>query len=134
MPTRNVKRRSATDRVSKSERAGLTMPVARTDRDLRSSMGPGMRLGANAGVFQAAVNEFLIADILTGVAAAAKVRGGHKPRITARAIARYMRGSTSDMDELVRGVNIRSGGVGGAFIVPVQRRAKRRSAKHRARK
>lgn len=94
-------------RSTRSQRAGLLFPVSRIHRYLRKTTHH-FRIGSGAPVYQAAVMEYLTAEILelAGNAARDNKRSRIIPRHILLAIA-----NDDELHRLLKGVTIASGGV-----------------------
>jgi histone H2A len=92
---------------SNSARAGLQFPVGRVGSHLRKG-GYAERVGAGAGVYLAAVLEYLTAEILELAGNAA--RDNKRSRIVPRHIQLAVR-NDEELNNLLKGVTIASGGV-----------------------
>ena len=92
---------------SRSKKAGLTFPVGRVHRFLRTGRYSG-RVGAGAPVYMAAVMEYLAAEILELAGNAA--RDNKKNRITPRHVQLAVR-NDDELNKLLHHVTIASGGV-----------------------
>jgi len=99
-----VKRQKA---VSRSAKAGLQFPVSRVHRYLRRCTHR-FRIAAGAPVYQAAVMEYLTAEILELAGNAA--RDNKKSRIIPRHILLAV-ANDEELHQLLKGVTIASGGV-----------------------
>lgn len=121
-------------RVSRSAKSGLIFPVSRVHRFLRTTTHH-FRIGSGAAVYQAAVMEYLTAEILelAGNAARDNKRSRIIPRHILLAIA-----NDDELHKLLKGVTIASGGVlpkihpellkkrkGGKLVSPEEFKAKR---------
>ncbi|GMI14995.1 hypothetical protein TrLO_g2600 [Triparma laevis f. longispina] len=93
--------------VSSSSKAGLQFPVARVGRYLKKG-GYTRRVGVGAGVYLAAVLEYLCAEILELAGNAA--RDNKKSRIVPRHITLAVK-NDEELNKLLGGVTIASGGV-----------------------
>ena len=93
--------------VSSSSKAGLQFPVARVGRYLKKG-GYAKRTGVGAGVYLAAVLEYLCAEILELAGNAA--RDNKKTRIVPRHITLAVK-NDEELNKLLGGVTIASGGV-----------------------
>jgi len=93
--------------VSSSSKAGLQFPVARLARYLKKG-GYGTRVGMGAGVYMAAVLEYLCAEILELAGNAA--RDNKKARIVPRHITLAVK-NDEELNKLLGGVTIAAGGV-----------------------
>ena len=93
--------------TSSSSKAGLQFPVARLARYLKKG-GYGSRVGMGAGVYMAAVLEYLCAEILELAGNAA--RDNKKARIVPRHITLAVK-NDEELNKLLGGVTIASGGV-----------------------
>ncbi|CAH0407534.1 unnamed protein product [Chilo suppressalis] len=99
--------RSGTEKKSRSYRSGLSFPVGRIHRFLRSGhYAP--RIGAGASVYLSAVLEYLTAEILelSGKACTDNVR----TRIAPRHILLAVR-NDDELNRMLEGVTISQGGV-----------------------
>jgi histone H2A len=94
--------------VSKSKRAGLIFPVGRISSQLRKGRFAS-RVSSSAGVYVAAVLEFVVAEILE-LSAKAVLQRGKSKRITPRALTLAIR-HDSDLGQLLKDVTISRGGV-----------------------
>ena len=99
--------RGAGKSVSSSSKAGLQFPVARVGRYLKKG-GYSKRVGVGAGVYLAAVLEYLCAEILELAGNAA--RDNKKSRIVPRHITLAVK-NDEELNKLLGGVTIASGGV-----------------------
>jgi histone H2A len=93
--------------VSSSSKAGLAFPVARVARYLKQG-GYAKRVGVGAGVYCAAVLEYLTAEILELAGNAA--RDNKKSRIIPRHITLAVK-NDEELNKLLGGVTIAAGGV-----------------------
>ena len=93
--------------VSSSARAGLTFPVGRVKRFLRTGRY-AQRIGSGAPVYMAAVLEYLTAEVLELAGNAAK--DNKKLRIIPRHIQLAVR-NDEELNKLMGGVTIAAGGV-----------------------
>ena len=93
--------------MSSSSKAGLQFPVARVGRYLKKG-GYASRVGVGAGVYLAAVLEYLTAEILELAGNAA--RDNKKTRIAPRHITLAVK-NDEELNKLLGGVTIASGGV-----------------------
>lgn len=102
--------RKAGDKVkSKSFRAGLQFPVGRISRLMReNSIGKARRVGDTAGVYMAAVLEYLVAEILELAGNAS--RDNKKHRILPRHILLAIR-NDEELNKLTKNAIFPSGGV-----------------------
>ena len=94
-------------RISSSSKAGLQFPVGRVNRLLKRG-NYSRRVGAGAGVYLAAVMEYLAAEILELAGNAA--RDNKKKRVIPRHIQLAIR-NDEELNKLLRGVTISQGGV-----------------------
>ncbi|GBF88971.1 histone H2A [Raphidocelis subcapitata] len=101
------KGKSAKPKVSKSHKAGLQFPVGRMIRFLKKGRY-GDRVGAGAGVYMAAVLEYLCAEVLELSGNAA--RDNKKTRITPRHIQLAI-GNDEELSKLLGNATISGGGV-----------------------
>ena len=92
---------------SKSAKAGLTFPVARIGRALRT-MRLAKRYGAGAPVYLTAVLEYMAAEVLELAGNAA--RDNKKSRIIPRHITLAVR-NDEELNKFLGGVTVASGGV-----------------------
>ena len=99
--------RGAGKSTSSSAKAGLQFPVARVGRYLKKG-GYSKRVGVGAGVYLAAVLEYLCAEILELAGNAA--RDNKKTRIVPRHITLAVK-NDEELNKLLGGVTIASGGV-----------------------
>ncbi|XP_075450541.1 histone H2A-like [Ascaphus truei] len=97
----------ATDKTSKSSKAGLTFPVGRIHRLLKKG-NYANRIGTGSAVYLAAVLEYLCAEILelAGNAARDNKKGRMTPRHFKLAI-----GNDDELNKLFEGITIAQGGV-----------------------
>ena len=93
-------------RVSKSRRAGLVMPVFRVHRYLKQSQ-KGFNISAGSSVYLAATLEYLTSEVLELAGNCAHQLG--KKTITPRHIQLAIR-SDKELDQLLDGVTISGGG------------------------
>jgi histone H2A len=93
--------------VSKSVRSGLQFPVGRVHRLLKRGTY-AKRIGAGAGVYMAAVMEYLAAEILELAGNAA--RDNKKKRVIPRHLQLAIR-NDEELNKLLQGVTIAQGGV-----------------------
>ena len=93
--------------VSKSVRAGLQFPVSRVHRLLKRG-NYSKRTGSGAGVYLAAVMEYLAAEILELAGNAA--RDNKKKRVIPRHLQLAIR-NDEELNKLLHGVTIAQGGV-----------------------
>ena len=93
--------------VSKSVRAGLQFPVSRVHRLLKRG-NYSKRTGSGAGVYLAAVMEYLAAEILELAGNAA--RDNKKKRVSPRHLQLAIR-NDEELNKLLHGVTIAQGGV-----------------------
>ena len=93
--------------VSKSVRAGLQFPVSRVHRLLKRG-NYSQRTGSGAGVYLAAVMEYLAAEILELAGNAA--RDNKKKRVIPRHLQLAIR-NDEELNKLLHGVTIAQGGV-----------------------
>ena len=93
--------------VSKSVRAGLQFPVSRVHRLLKRG-NYSKRTGSGAGVYLAAVMEYLAAEILELAGNAA--RDNKKKRVIPRHLQLAIR-NDEELSKLLHGVTIAQGGV-----------------------
>lgn len=98
-------RKAGKKSMTRSVRAGLTMPVGRIHRHMRAKEG---RVGDTAPVYMAAVLEYLTAEVLELAGNAAKDL--KVKRITPRHIQLAVRGD-EELDGLMKGCSIAGGGV-----------------------
>ena len=94
-------------RISGSSKAGLQFPVGRVNRLLKRG-NYSRRVGVGAGVYLAAVMEYLAAEILELAGNAA--RDNKKKRVIPRHIQLAIR-NDEELNKLLRGVTISQGGV-----------------------
>mmetsp|Transcript_18686 Transcript_18686/g.24665 ORF Transcript_18686/g.24665 Transcript_18686/m.24665 type:complete len:129 (-) Transcript_18686:237-623(-) len=94
-------------KVSRSVKAGLQFPVARTARYLKQGRY-GNRIGVGAAVYMAAILEYLSAEVLELAGNAA--RDNKKKTINPRHITLAIR-NDEELNKLLGGVTIASGGV-----------------------
>merc|ERR1711953_541338 len=93
--------------TTRSERAGLTFPVGRIARLLRTGRF-SKRVAADTPVYMAAVMEYLVAEILELAGNAA--RDNKKTRIIPRHLQLAIR-NDEELNKLLAGVTIAQGGV-----------------------
>jgi histone H2A len=93
--------------VTKSVRSGLQFPVGRVHRLLKRGTY-AKRIGAGAGVYMAAVMEYLAAEILELAGNAA--RDNKKKRVIPRHLQLAIR-NDEELNKLLQGVTIAQGGV-----------------------
>lgn len=98
---------SANTSISRAARAGVHFPVGRIHRQLKSYCTLKTRVGGTAGVYVAAVMEYLAAEVLELAGNVAKERG--TKRITPRHLQLAIRGD-EELDSLVK-ATIAGGGV-----------------------
>ncbi|XP_008289897.1 late histone H2A.2.2-like [Stegastes partitus] len=96
-----------TAKTSRSTRAGVTFPVGRIQRMLKKGHY-AERVGTGAGVYLAAVLEYLCAEILELAGNAA--RDNKKQRIAPRHILLAVK-NDDELNNLLAGVTISEGGV-----------------------
>ena len=106
-PEGGKKGKQGKKRESKSSRAGLQFPVGRIIRYLRKGRY-SKRLGPTAAVYQAAVLEYLTAEILELAGNAA--RDNKKTRITPRHLCLAIR-NDEELNKMFENVTIPQGGV-----------------------
>ena len=94
---------------SRSAKAGLTFPVGRIQSLLRSGRF-SKRTGASAGVYLAAVLEYLTAELLELSAKAVAQQKNKSKRITPRALTLAVR-HDDDLGTLLKDVTLSKGGV-----------------------
>ena len=99
--------KSKNKKKSKSSRAGLQFPVGRIHRLLKKG-NYAERIGAGAGVYLAAVLEYLAAEVLELAGNAA--RDNKKMRIIPRHLQLAIR-NDEELNKLLAGVTIAQGGV-----------------------
>jgi histone H2A len=92
---------------SKSAKAGLTFPVARIGRALRT-MRLAKRYGAGGPVYLTAVIEYMAAEVLE--LAGNACRDNKKKRVTPRHLVLAIR-NDEELNKFLGGVTIASGGV-----------------------
>ncbi len=93
--------------TSKSSKAGLTLPVARVGRALRT-MRLAKRYGAGAPVYLTAVLEYMAAEVLE--LAGNACRDNKKKRVTPRHLVLAIR-NDEELNKFLGGVTIAAGGV-----------------------
>ena len=93
--------------ISKSVRSGLQFPVGRVHRLLKRG-NYSKRTGSGAGIYMAAVMEYLAAEILELAGNAA--RDNKKKRIIPRHLQLAIR-NDEELNKLLHGVTIAQGGV-----------------------
>jgi histone H2A len=93
--------------TSSSSKAGLQFPVARMTRYMKKG-NYGNRVGMGAGVYMAAVLEYLTAEILELAGNAA--RDNKKSRIVPRHLTLAVK-NDEELNKLLGGVTIAAGGV-----------------------
>jgi histone H2A len=93
--------------TSSSSKAGLQFPVARMTRYMKKG-NYGNRVGMGAGVYMAAVLEYLTAEILELAGNAA--RDNKKSRIVPRHLTLAIK-NDEELNKLLGGVTIAAGGV-----------------------
>jgi histone H2A len=107
-------RKSATKKASKKSgsktaKAGLIFPVARMGAMLRKGRY-AKRVSASAGVYAAAVLEYLVSEVLELASKAVLASKKKSTRITPRALTLAVRHDT-DLGELLKNVTLSNGGV-----------------------
>lgn len=95
------------EQKTRSARAGLQFPVGRIHRYLKKNAA-GKRIGGDAGIYLAAVLEYLTAEILELAGNAAKDL--KVKRITPRHLQLAIRGD-EELDRLIKKATIAGGGV-----------------------
>ena len=123
-PKRSAAKKSKVSK-SQSAKAGLIFPVGRIGRMLRKGQY-AKRVGASAGVYAAAVLEYLTAELLE-LTTKAVVEKKAK-RLTPRAMTLAVR-ADDDLGELLKSVTLSRGGV-----VPTIDKAAKKSAKKSTKK
>lgn len=99
--------RTASGKITASNRAGLKFPVGRVGRYMRK-MKVAPRVSPFAAVYMSSVLEYLVAEMLELGGNAATDR--RAKRITPRDLLKAVRGDT-EIDALLRNVTIAGGGV-----------------------
>lgn len=107
MSGRGKARKTTGKRLSKSNKAGLVMPVSRVHRYLKLGRY-GRRISVGASVYMAAVIEYLVAELneLSGNAAKANKRKTVTPRHVMLGVR-----MDAELNELLKHVHIANGGV-----------------------
>ena len=124
-PKRSAAKKSTKVSKSQSAKAGLIFPVGRIGRMLRKGQY-AKRVGASAGVYAAAVLEYLTAELLE-LTTKAVVEKKAK-RLTPRAMTLAVR-ADDDLGELLKSVTLSRGGV-----VPSVDKASKKAGKKAAKK
>ena len=99
--------KSTGKKITKSVRAGLQFPVGRIHRLLKQG-NYSKRTGSGAGIYMAAVMEYLAAEILELAGNAA--RDNKKKRVIPRHLQLAIR-NDEELNKLLHGVTIAQGGV-----------------------
>jgi histone H2A len=94
-------------KITKSVRAGLQFPVGRIHSHLKRG-NYSKRIGSGAGIYMAAVMEYLAAEILELAGNAA--RDNKKKRVIPRHLQLAIR-NDEELNKLLHGVTIAQGGV-----------------------
>jgi histone H2A len=107
-PKKSVARKSGSKSSSLAKKAGLIFPVGRIASQLRKGRYAA-RVSTSAAVYQAAVLEYVVAEILE-LAAKAVLQRGKAKRITPRALTLAVR-HDADLGTLLKDVTLSRGGV-----------------------
>ena len=107
-PKKSATRKASGKHTSLSKRAGLIFPVGRIAGNLRRGRYAA-RVSTSAAVYQAAVLEYVVAEILE-LAAKAVLQRGKAKRITPRALTLAVR-HDADLGTLLKDVTLSRGGV-----------------------
>jgi histone H2A len=105
---KSVKRSAKKATGSRSAKAGLIFPVGRVSTLLRKGRF-AKRVSASAGVYAAAVLEYLTAELID-IAAKSVLAAKKTTRITPRALTLAVRGD-KDLGALLQNVTLSKGGV-----------------------
>lgn len=109
--------------MTDGSRGELKFKPSRIKAGIRNG-APGIRIGANAGTYMAAVLEYLVAEVLELAAQYAKA--ANKKRILPQHILQAVR-ADPELDELLQRVTIAAGGVAPMLTVlpPQQSKSKK---------